>query len=141
MMQVYIVASQSGATKVGITKSIKRRLRDLQSEGYGSVALYSIIEGRPDALNIEQVTQDLLAEKNIKGEWYDVTPTEAEEAVDRAIELVDQGIKAAIKGDHIRMRAHRERIKDAGIARVLLRVHESYKKDIEAIARTMLEPR
>jgi hypothetical protein len=141
MMQVYVIASQSGAVKVGITNNIKQRLRDLQYDKYGRVSLYSIIDPRPDHRNIEQVTQDLLHEKNIEGEWYDVTPMEAEEAVDRAIELVEKGVKAAIKGDHIRARMHRDRLRDAGFIKVLVHVHETRKDEIKAVAATMQEPK
>lgn len=83
---VYVIGSPNGPTKVGYSVDTERRLKNLQRPITQRIQIFGKWPvGYSSALAVERYAHWLLREKQISGEWFDVTPDEASEAVARAV--------------------------------------------------------
>jgi hypothetical protein len=86
---VYIMADGSGAMKVGVSLRPQHRKSGVSADrGVPVHVLHTTFRG-PDASLIERVAHRLLKGKRETGEWFNVSQAEAEEAIRKAIEMVD----------------------------------------------------
>lgn len=88
---VYVMADGT-QTKIGISDNPQARAR---SVGVGRSApirvIHVVARDAGDARSVERTAHKLLAEKRASGEWFDVSPDEAIEAVRQAISMVEAG--------------------------------------------------
>lgn len=80
MRIVYVVGAVSGEkpVKVGVTQSIKQRLKGLQTGCPVKLKVYHAVRVRDwAAQNIERAAHHKLRPFRTHGEWFDVTPDEA----------------------------------------------------------------
>jgi Meiotically up-regulated gene 113 len=86
---VYVMGIDGGPQKIGISSDLEARLVTTRQKQSAPVRLIASHE-RPggDARLVERVAHTLLAAKRDIGEWFDVGPEEAAEAVLRAISIV-----------------------------------------------------
>lgn len=87
MSVLYVIKSEAGPVKIGISKEPDRRLATLvQGQPFGAELMH--VEAPPDGIparTIEAAAHSILASKRRRGEWFDVTPAEAEDAIRAAI--------------------------------------------------------
>jgi hypothetical protein len=83
---VYVIGSQSGPCKVGYSVDTERRLKDIQRPKTQRIQIFGKWPlGHATALAVERYAHWLLRDKQISGEWFDVTAEEAADAVSRAV--------------------------------------------------------
>lgn len=83
---VYVIGSQNGPTKVGYSVDTERRLKSIQRPKTQRIQVFGKWPvGHASALAVERYAHWLLRDKQISGEWFNVTPDEASEAVYRAV--------------------------------------------------------
>lgn len=75
-MNFYILIDDNEDVKIGITKNIKTRLKNIRNGNPNNVQIYHI-EEREDALIVEQEMKKKLKKYKKNGEWYKgVSPLE-----------------------------------------------------------------
>jgi hypothetical protein len=84
---VYIISAGDEAVKIGVAKNVQRRLKGLQTGHCKklSIAYEIALAGRDRAYAVECRAHRLLKEKLMEGEWFAVSPEEANAAVSKAI--------------------------------------------------------
>jgi hypothetical protein len=148
MKRVYVIVSDRGGVKIGVSASPARRLVTLGQQQVGHFTLTYETEMRADSNAVEKLAHHLLADKKIRGEWFDVSAEDAQATIIKAIELIEGGdapsrippkpkkrSEDATAAD--RMRRWRERKRAEGFIQVLLTIPESRKAEIERIAAEM----
>lgn len=86
---VYAIQSDIGPIKIGVAKHPKTRLDTLLlQQPYTGSLVYSRRPAKTDALAIEATVHSLLDEKRYRGEWFNITPEQAKEAIDIAFEMM-----------------------------------------------------
>ena len=93
---VYVVWSNSGASKIGYSGSLKNRLRALRAEFPDQELTMVFSQPLADqklARIVEGHAQWLLRDKHFFGEWFSVPHTEAIEAIKRAVIAVSEGAR------------------------------------------------
>jgi hypothetical protein len=88
---VIYVASDGMNTKVGRTSNPDRRLKQLEESRGRSVRMCFTTEKRVDVVLVEARAHQLLIDKTLGSEWFDVSPDDAWSAVMRAIDDVERG--------------------------------------------------
>jgi hypothetical protein len=88
---VYVIGGQTGAQKIGISVAPSQRVATMQVYSPVKLVVHHRTDPSGDARLVERVAHQLLAEKRLHGEWFDVQIEEAVTAVKRAIQLVDAG--------------------------------------------------
>jgi hypothetical protein len=92
---IYVIGPPRGPVKIGLAVNPQRRLKTLQT---GHDRLLSITHSRtvPAALSfdIERRAHFLVGSARVQGEWFNVSHSEAKEAVDRAVADGGKGEKA-----------------------------------------------
>jgi hypothetical protein len=84
---IYVIRSDVGHTKIGVTKNPQARLNALQSGNPHKlrfVRCMPLTDDGCDAYRIEGLLHRLLAEKRMVGEWFDVTDLEIDLAYEVA---------------------------------------------------------
>lgn len=90
---VYVIRSESGPIKIGISKQPKLRLADIvRGQPFSAELIYSMNDDEVRATTIERIAHQLLSEACRRGEWFDITPEEAIEALYVALELAKAGV-------------------------------------------------
>lgn len=124
---VYVIGSPEGPCKVGYTVATARRLKEIQKAETRRIDIFGKWPvGHAKALAVERYAHWLLRDKQISGEWFDVTPEEASGAVSRAtragvdpdyplprVDMIGRGLGC---GEHIATKfpkGTRERIRSA----------------------------
>lgn len=93
-MKVYVIRSDVGPVKIGVSNDPDRRARALGASAPHVVSLVHSSEHK-SAFSVERLAHDLLASKRLNGEWFDVSVERAVWAIARAIEQVDElGVEA-----------------------------------------------
>lgn len=89
---VYVMGNPRGPQKIGIAKNPAARLWAVQSGNHSTISL-SFTERleRQAAAKVESHAHWLLRDRRLSGEWFNVTPEKAAEAVRTAIEAVSRG--------------------------------------------------
>lgn len=95
-LAVYVIGSDGGPQKIGITDNIESRLTTLQ---VGITERLRVVHYRErnqgDARLVERAAHMLLSAKRQKGEWFNISLEEAIDGVGEAVRMVDAGkIKA-----------------------------------------------
>lgn len=82
---IYIIGSQRGPFKIGITTSLQDRLSGIQTGSHAKVAvIWSLpVEGHY-ASCAEKLTHKALSNYRLSGEWFDVPSVKAQAAIMRA---------------------------------------------------------
>lgn len=89
MKSIYAMVRRDGAVKVGMSKDPQARSTAVASYIKQPVIVAFFSEVRRDADIVEKTAHKLLAEKQLRGEWFTVTVDEAKAAIERAISIVD----------------------------------------------------
>jgi len=76
--EIYLIRHNSGAVKIGYSKNPERRVRALDVMPYPVVELEFSKRVR-DAKSVERELHERYSDKQIRGEWFDLTETEVEE--------------------------------------------------------------
>lgn len=87
---VYVMKTDLGLVKVGISKDAKKRARGLSNASGLAVSVERTFDTK-SASAVERVAHKLLAEHRRKGEWFDVSINEAVSAIQQAVEIVESG--------------------------------------------------
>lgn len=84
---VYVIGAGGHPVKIGIAGDVTKRLAGLQTASPTRLRCYFQVHvGAEHARAIEQECHRLLAGRRLSGEWFDLTPLEAIEAVQGAID-------------------------------------------------------
>ncbi len=106
---VYVIAGHQGAVKVGYSTNPQMRLAALQTASAGQLHMAHILATDIDARMIEAEAHRLLDRHRLAGEWFDVSPEVAIEAVELAARNMglpvvstdtDQIARAVAKGEY-----------------------------------------
>lgn len=87
--RVYVMESEIGLVKLGISENPEARCRTIQGTTGIRLKLAHSGDGRIDAKAVEFAAHALLKEKRRTGEWFDVTAAEAIEAIKTAEETIE----------------------------------------------------
>jgi hypothetical protein len=91
---VYVISAGPEKVKVGKANNPQQRMRDLQTGHYETLSLFHSVDCAIDeVMAAEHMAHALLREKRLRGEWFSVTPNEAREAVEKALDAVRRGIE------------------------------------------------
>ena len=84
---VYVITAGNDAVKVGVARDALNRLKGLQTGHYRrrSIAHQTGFIAEQEAYAIERRAHRLLEAKQIEGEWFAVSPQEAQAAIEQAI--------------------------------------------------------
>jgi hypothetical protein len=88
---LYVIGSDTGPQKIGVSANVARRLAVLQTHSPHALTAHHQAQPASDARLVERVAHALLAAKRLRGEWFDVSVEDAIAAIDQAIALVDSG--------------------------------------------------
>jgi hypothetical protein len=94
--KLYVIQSESGHVKVGISSDPEKRRKCLEESGPFRLSLVHVLD---DALasDIERVAHKILKGKRMRGEWYDIAPGEAISAITTAIsDISENGIRGGV---------------------------------------------
>lgn len=139
---VYVMQSEIGLVKVGITSSLKNRLSQLRSASGLTIKVEATFEC-DRARAVEKAVHELLAAHRKHGEWFDVTPDQAREAVEAAIaHLANQPISVnlTMSGDELKTLRHAMRIKQDEFGQII-GVHSTTVSDWEREGKNKSVPR
>lgn len=79
-MYVYVIGPNEGAQKIGFTKNLETRLRAIQTGHPSKLYIHHYVEVTDKQhLLLEKKVHRELNHKKLKGEWFDLTKTEAVE--------------------------------------------------------------
>lgn len=98
-MFLYVIGPLSGPQKIGISKNPQSRLRSLQTGHPSKLFLNHSIEVPDDRVRLlERMIHQDLSHRRTNGEWFDLSPTEAEELLEFTIIrwLEDQTLKSRL---------------------------------------------
>lgn len=100
-VRVYVIGPNVGPQKIGVTGETSKRLRGLRGANPVELTLHFELKTEPfSARLVERTAHSILSEKRLAGEWFDVTPQEAEAAVLTAFDNVRKGIPMAHADKH-----------------------------------------
>lgn len=88
---IYLVTTTRGSPiKVGIARDPVRRLGGLQNANFERLQFHRFwwLPGRPIAARIERAFKEQFASAAIRGEWFDVAPSQAETFIVNAIRSI-----------------------------------------------------
>lgn len=93
---IYVIGeSELGPCKIGYTDRVQARLREMQTGNPRELTIYfQWLTDKPRL--VERIAHSLIAPRyRIRGEWFNVTPDDAELTIRRAAELADraQGVE------------------------------------------------
>lgn len=92
---VYVIGDPEGPQKVGLAANVNRRLLHLQIGNHRPLVCAARFDIAADQVGeVERYAHWLLRPRHIRGEWFDVTPAEAGDAVRKAIDAVARGLLA-----------------------------------------------
>lgn len=81
-MYIYVIGPDTGPQKIGISKDVNTRLRNLQTGNPLELMIHHTEEVDPDrVLLLEQKIHKELNHKRTTGEWFDLTWQEARDMV------------------------------------------------------------
>lgn len=106
---VYVIGPVDGPQKIGFADDPKDRLSLFQTGNHARLSVnYSLPLARVDVRRVEQCAHFLLQERRVRGEWFDVSPEEASDAISKAVKFVRSGwtLPSAVPGEtkHTSMR-------------------------------------
>jgi hypothetical protein len=89
---VYVIGAKDGPQKIGIAQDAQKRLTSLQTGNHLELCIHSVSDVMPEEVQIvEKYAHYFLQSRHIRGEWFDVSPSEAAEAVSAAIDAIRSG--------------------------------------------------
>ena len=85
-MFIYVIGTDTGYQKIGISKDVNKRLSALQTGNPNKLKIHYSEEVQDDrAYLIEQQIHKEIKLHNISGEWFDITPIEAMQEVQHGV--------------------------------------------------------
>jgi hypothetical protein len=91
---VYVISAGPEKVKVGKANNPQQRMRDLQTGHYETLSLFHSVDcALHEVMAAEHMAHALLRDKRLRGEWFSVTPDEAKEAIEKALDAVRRGIE------------------------------------------------
>jgi DNA-binding transcriptional regulator YiaG len=95
---VYAIGATDGPQKIGIAIDPKARIAELQTGSHIGLSINASAPVNRDELRtVESCCHFLLKASRIRGEWFDVTPEQAGQAIEQAISMVRDGWKSEAK--------------------------------------------
>lgn len=91
MKSVYLLQSDDGFYKVGVSKKPAKRVQQLQTGNAVNIKLIEVYE-TDDAFLLERSLKNRYAIYRVKGEWFDL-PLEEELNFRTTCEMLDQNLK------------------------------------------------
>lgn len=92
-MSIYVIQA-GGAVKIGITKNIRTRIQGLQIGHPHDMACCYMFEMRASkARKLESSVHRSLRPHHLRGEWFQTTPSDAAEAIERVARALRIGIR------------------------------------------------
>lgn len=89
---IYIIGPSDGPQKIGKAADPQSRLQLFQTGNHLALSISATFAvTRDEVTAIERYAHCLLSEYRVRGEWFNVSPTEAANAIQRAIEDVRSG--------------------------------------------------
>lgn len=91
---IYVIGPRDGPQKIGLGKTAQGRLRNLQTGNGSALEIAgSVAADDGEAASIERFAHYLLEPHRMRGEWFDVSPEQAVEAITQAADRVRRGEK------------------------------------------------
>jgi hypothetical protein len=88
---VYVIGSEDGPKKIGIAKSIQKRLGQIKCGSPNAVSILAERSmSRQVAFAVEHLVHAVLGKHRLSGEWFDVPSDIATATIDKAIMLVSE---------------------------------------------------
>jgi predicted GIY-YIG superfamily endonuclease len=86
---VYVIGSGGGPVKIGYARNVNKRLQSLQIGSHEQLYVLETIDRltHKEALAIERAVHKELADKRVRGEWFDVSLDEAMKAIHSKLDL------------------------------------------------------
>ena len=84
---VYVILAEDGLVKIGVTKNIYQRVKNIRNYGHGKVVDYFATEKCKNSYSIEKMIHDGLNEYRISGEWFDIPYKSAVDNVKKIFEI------------------------------------------------------
>jgi hypothetical protein len=79
---VYVIQwGEDGPVKIGMANSPDQRLADLQCANWMELRLIAVVPFRTGSRLVEKKAHELAAEDRLRGEWFDLHPTDAIECI------------------------------------------------------------
>lgn len=101
MNSVYIMESDSGLVKIGISKNPLKRANTLENSSGNNIKLRHTLD-LDNAKAVEKAAHYILRAKRKNGEWFNVSTREAVRAISDAVKLLSAGQdEKAHEGDKI----------------------------------------
>jgi len=100
---VYVIASDPGPVKIGIATDVESRFSALKTSSPFPMKLVAAITvPKGAAPRIERLAHEYLAEHRMTGEWFNLDPDQAVDAVIRAADAVGEGFEeyAPVRRSH-----------------------------------------
>jgi hypothetical protein len=86
---VYVIGSEDGPQKIGIALDPQKRKDMLQTGNTNDLKCsFAIGVLKEYALQVEKTAHHILQDYKVRGEWFDVSPSRAVEAIHQAIETI-----------------------------------------------------
>jgi|SRR3990172_2221340 len=90
---VYVIQSDAGPVKIGVSRQPTARLKTvMQYQPFDAKVVHSICDEEICAFAIERAAHALLSAYRQRGEWFNVSPEQAIEAIAQAIEQIKNPI-------------------------------------------------
>jgi len=85
-MFLYVIGSDGDRQKIGFSKDVDRRLRSLQTGNPAKLRIHHVEPVPENRVRVlERKLHRELNHKRLKGEWFDLTPTEATQFLQHAV--------------------------------------------------------
>lgn len=86
---VYVICANDRTVKIGIARDVGKRLKALQTANSERLLLHSFTEcSEQEAISTEREAHYILKEKRMVGEWFCITPEEAQITINKALDSV-----------------------------------------------------
>lgn len=89
---VYVIGPPDGPQKIGVAGNVRKRLLAIQTGSHAPVSVamsVEVFDGHAE--HVENYAHWLLRDLRLSGEWFRVTPEQAGNAVQEAVEAVKKG--------------------------------------------------
>lgn len=83
-VDIYVMASGGGPVKIGVTRQITSRVSTLCAASPYPITVAFLAAVNDDPFLLETYVHQLLADRRLNAEWFDVNPSEAIDTIRRA---------------------------------------------------------
>lgn len=120
---VYVIGDPGGPQKIGVAANPEQRRYMLQGASPVSLVISAAIPAtRSEAFRVEAYAHWLLRDQRLRGEWFDITPNEARNAIGEAFVAVSEGLSPPTSARPSILSAYiwQRRAKAAGLSQTML---------------------